>query len=111
MQYAQLVFVAPQWKEELDEKTGTLYLRATASDSTLDCELLVDPIPDTDPVQYTYRCRSIGCIGQCNLKRVLSPGGALYYCECTDSTLKRTTTEDKAKKSKRPKKSGTKRTK
>lgn len=111
MEYTQLVFVAPQWKEELDEETGTLYLRAMASGPTLDCELLVDPIPGTDPVQYRYRCRSVGCIGQCKLKTVLSHGGIVYYCECTGGTSLNTTTKAKAKKGKRTKKSGIKRTK
>lgn len=96
MEYKQLVFVAPRWKEELDEKTGTLYLRAMASDSTLDCELLMDPIPGTDPVQYRYRCRSIGCANQCKLKTVLSHGGIIYYCECTEGVAHGVTTRGNA---------------
>lgn len=111
MEYKQLVFVATQWKEELDEKTGTLYLIATASDSTLDCELLVDPIPGTDPVQYRYRCREVACTRRCELKKEQVPTGIRYYCRCPDGASLHSATTTKASKEAKKKKKKARRSK
>lgn len=86
MEYKQLVLVAKEWKEEFDEATGTLYLRATPGNAANSCETLVDPTPGTDPMQYTYRCRAIGCEGRCSLQKVTVPGGTLCFCKCKDGS-------------------------
>lgn len=84
MEYKRLVLVAKEWKEEFDEATGTLYLRATPGNAANSCETLVDPTPGTDPMQYIYRCRAIGCEGRCSLQTVTVSGGTLCFCRCED---------------------------
>jgi len=82
MEYKQLVFLAPRWKEEFDATTNTMYLRAVTRGADNLCETLVDPIPGTDPVQYAYRCRPLECEGLCELQKTPVAGGVLCFCRC-----------------------------
>lgn len=87
VEYKQLVFVAAQWLEEYDEKTGTLYLRAGEGDSSVTCELLATPIPGTNPVKFEYSCREVNCDSECRLESSPSPGGTIYRCRCVGGSL------------------------
>ncbi len=84
MGYTKLVFQASAWLEVYDPKTGTMVLKAEAAGVAEDvlCELQVEPIPGTDPVQYLYSCLSINCGGICKLRKRITPVGTQYWCEC-----------------------------
>ena len=84
LEYKKLVLVAPAWREELDPKTNTLYIRADFSSPGF-CETIMTPVPGTDPVEYTYDCLPVTCEGECELRERGLPGGmTIYYCACPD---------------------------
>ncbi len=84
MSHTKLVFQASAWLEVYDPKTGNMVLKAEPAGVTEDvlCELQVEPIPGTEPVQYLYSCLAINCGGICKLRRMIVPGGVKYWCEC-----------------------------
>lgn len=83
--YDRVVVVAPAWRETLDKKTRTLYIRADFSSLGF-CETIITPIPGTKPQQYTYDCLPVICEGKCELLvRTLPDGTIVYYCECPDA--------------------------
>ena len=82
MKYKRLVLIAPAWREELDPKTDTLYLRAEFSARGY-CETIMTPIPGTDPVQYEYSCLPVTCEGDCELTYSTLPDGTIVaFCSC-----------------------------
>lgn len=81
MSYTKLLLVAPAWLEVLDPETNTMTLKAEG-DASAACQLQVDPIPGTDPVQYTYSCISVTCDQTCVLRRQVTPTGVKHWCEC-----------------------------
>lgn len=104
MGYKKLVFVAPAWREELDEETDTLYLRADLS-STGACELTVTPVPGTDPLEYVYSCSVVTCEGTCDLRSRKLPDGTLVYeCVCMESATTKASTATKSSRGKTAKK-------
>lgn len=109
MGYKKLVFVAPAWREELDEKTDTLYLRADHSSSG-QCDVVATPIPGTDPVEYEYSCSVVTCGGTCDLRSSKLPDGTpVYECVCVESATMKASTATKSgrgKTAKKPKAAG-----
>ncbi|MCG3183194.1 MAG: hypothetical protein ICCCNLDF_01279 [Planctomycetes bacterium] len=102
MGHKKLVFIAPAWRETLDTKTGTRYLRAAPSSSGT-CEVVATPIPGTDPVEYMYSCDRLDCLDDCDLrKRKLPGGGTLYECICVASPGSRPSASTRGKAGRKP---------
>ena len=88
MGYTKLVFVAARWQQLLDEATQTMTLRAMPGEGKL-CELSIEAIPGTDPVEYEYHCKPMDCDGRCELQARTQPDGSVeFWCECVPGGMK-----------------------
>ncbi|MCB9931947.1 MAG: hypothetical protein H6841_00835 [Planctomycetes bacterium] len=97
MKHKKLVMVAPAWREEFDKKTGVRYLRAEFLKAEA-CDLIITPIPGSDPIEYEYSCENVTCDGECELrKRTLPDGTTTYRCVCVTPEGKKASARSRGK--------------